>query len=96
VVIPFAIERRSGRFATVLVAHLAPNLGPWPRFAHFAIRLSRRFAYRGQRRSYLSASCPIPRTSTGTLFSFAKATYWLTGGGRISISIPRSCHARRE
>ena len=56
--------------------------------------LSRRYAYRGQRRSYLSASCPIPPRFTAGFFSFAKASFTLAGGGRIGTGIARGCRAR--
>jgi hypothetical protein len=93
-VVPFLIRPGSGRFGTALVANLPAALGPWPHFARFEISLSRRYAYRGRSRSYLSASCPIPPRLTAGFFSFARATYTLAGGHRVSISIPRSCRAR--
>ncbi len=95
VVIPFLIRHREGRFGTVLVAHLAPTLGPWPRFAHFELALSRRFAYRGRTYSYLSATCPIPRSNTAGFFSFARASFKLEDGGEVGIGIARSCRASR-
>jgi hypothetical protein len=94
VVLPFLIRLRAGRLGTTLVADLPPSLGPWPRFAHFQMVLSRRFTYRGQRRSYLSASCPISHQFTAGFFSFARSTYRLAGGREVSTSIPRSCRAR--
>jgi hypothetical protein len=93
-VLPFVIERRGGRFGTVLVGDLPAHLGPWPRLANFALTLSRRFSYRGRLRSYLSASCPAPRRFTEGFFSFAKATYTLAGGRRASTEIARNCHTR--
>lgn len=94
VVLPFLVRLRPGKFGTVLVAHLPPTLGPWPRFARFQMDLSRRYAYRGRRLSYLSASCPIPKRFTAGFFSFAKATFTLAGGRRVSTGIARSCRAR--
>lgn len=94
IALPFLIELRPGKFGTVLVARLPRTLGPWPRFARFEMDLSRRYAYRGHRLSYISASCPIPKRFTAGFFSFAKATFTLTGGRRISTGIARSCRAR--
>lgn len=94
VVLPFLIRLRSGRLGTTLVADLPPSLGPWPHFAHFQMTLSRRFEHRGRHFSYLSASCPIPRSLTAGFFSFARATYTLAGGREVGTSIPRSCRAR--
>jgi hypothetical protein len=94
VVLPFLIERRPGRFGTVLVAHVSRTLGPWPRFARFEIDLSRRYSYGGRERSYVSASCPIPKIATAGFASVAQATLTVDGGRRIGTAITRSCRAR--
>ncbi len=94
VVLPFLLRLETGRVRTRLVANLPPELGPWPHFAHFEIKLFRRFEYRGRERSYLSASCPIPKQFTAGFFSFAKANFVLAGGRRVGTSITRSCRAR--
>lgn len=93
-VLPLRVRRQGGRFGLGLVADLSRALGPWPRLSGFGITLSRRFSYRGARRSYLSASCPLPKRQTAGFFSFAKTTYTLAGGGRISTAITRGCRAR--
>lgn len=92
-VVPAVLRRRAGRFGLALVADLSPALGPWPRLAGFELTLSRRYAYRGEQRSYLSASCPIPRRFTAGFFSFARAELTLAGGRRIGTAIARSCRA---
>jgi hypothetical protein len=94
VVLPFLFRLRPGRFGTVLVAELPRTLGPWPRFARFQMNLSRRYRFRGQELSYVSASCPIPKRFSAGFFSFAKATFTLAGGRRVSTGIARSCRAR--
>jgi hypothetical protein len=94
VALPFLIELRRGKFGTALVAHVPRELGPWPRFARFEMDFSRRFVSGGRRLSYLSASCPIPKILTAGFFSFAKATFTLDDGRRISTGIARSCRAR--
>ncbi len=94
VVLPFLLHLETGRVRTRLIANLPPGLGPWPHFAHFEIKLFRRFEYRGRERSYLSASCPIPKQFTAGFFSFAKASFVLAGGRRVGTSITRSCRAR--
>jgi hypothetical protein len=94
VVLPFLIRLRPGRFGTVLVAHLPRTLGPWPRFARFEFDLFRRYTHEGRRLSYISATCPIPKRFTAGFFSFAKATFTLVDGRRVSTGIARSCRAR--
>lgn len=93
-VVPFLLRSRSGRFGTALVASLPAALGPWPHLARFQVTLFRRFAYRGESRSYLSASCPVPSSLTAGFFSLAKITLSLAGGREISTAIARGCRAR--
>lgn len=93
-VLPFVIRPGKGRFGTALLADLPSALGPWPHFAHFEVTLSRRYSHRGKRRSYVSASCPIPPRLTAGFFSFAKASFMLAGGREIGTGIARSCRAR--
>jgi hypothetical protein len=96
VVLPFLLRLETGRLRTRLVADLPPELGPWPHFARFEVRLFRRFRFRGRDRSYISASCPIPKRFTAGFFSFAKASFTLAGGRRVGTSITRSCRARAD
>ncbi len=91
VVIRFIAGRGDGRLGTTLVANLPRALGPLPRFAHFEMTLSRRFTYRGQARSYLSARCPIPPALTAGFFSLARSSFSLVGGGQIGTEITRGC-----
>jgi hypothetical protein len=94
VVIPFLFESGSGRLGQRLVARLPRALGPWPRLASFEMTLSRRFEYKGRRRSYLSASCPIPSALTAGFFSLARAGFTIAGGGHIGTAITRGCRGR--
>lgn len=94
VVLPFLLRLEKKHFRTRLVADLPPQLGPWPHFARFQVDLFRRFRYRGRERSYVSASCPIPKILTAGFFSFAKASFTLADGRRVGTSITRSCRAR--
>jgi hypothetical protein len=93
-VVPFILTHRPGRFGLAMVADLPAAFGPWPRLAHFAMTLSRRYVYRGKSRSYISASCPIPPAYSAAIFSFARAGFRLAGGRQIGTGIARSCRAR--
>jgi hypothetical protein len=93
VVLPFVYAHGSGRFERALGADL-PVLGEWARVAEFKMELSRQYVYRGRRRSYLSASCPIPKRLTAGFFSFARIAYSLADGRQVSAAIARSCRAR--
>jgi hypothetical protein len=94
IVLPFVLRLQTGRFETHLVADLPPSLGPWPHFSHFEIDLFRRYSYKGVQRSYISASCPVPKKFTAGFFSFAQASFLLDDGRRIGTGIARSCRAR--
>jgi hypothetical protein len=91
VVVPFVLRHRRGDFGAALVGRLPPALGPWPRFAHFEMTLGRRYRYRGRRRSFLSASCPVPPRFTAGFFGLARSTYTLAGGRRLAVEIVRGC-----
>lgn len=93
-VLPLMVKRGSGRFGTALVGRVSAALGPWPRLRGFEITLFRRYRYRGSRRSYLSASCPLPPGLTAGPFSFARASYEFVGGLNIATGIARGCRAR--
>jgi hypothetical protein len=95
IVLPFVVvRRRSGGFRTALVITIPHSVGSLPHLARFQITLSRRFSYRGRRRSYLSASCPLPPALTAGFFSFARATYSFADGRRVSVDTVRSCRGR--
>ena len=93
-IIPFSVHHQRGSFRTVLVALIRRSVGPWPRVANFHVTVSRNFNHKGKRRSYLRASCPIPRTFTAGFLSFARATYTFEGGRQITTESVRSCRAR--
>ncbi len=93
-VLPLRLRRQEGRFGLALVGNLPPSLGPWPRLRRFDVTLFRRYSYRGRPRSYLSASCPIPKRNTAGFFSLAKVGFELADGRQISTGIARSCRAR--
>jgi hypothetical protein len=91
VVLPFGMRRGQGAFGTALVADLPQALGPWPRFARFEMTLSRRYRHRGRRRSFVSASCPVPPRLTAGFLTLARATYTLVDGRRLGVEIVRGC-----
>jgi hypothetical protein len=91
-VIPFSVYQRKGK--TVLITTIRRSVGPWPRVANFHVNVSRRFSYRGEQRSYLSASCPLPKNFTAGFLSFARATYAFDGGRELSTEAVRTCRAR--
>jgi hypothetical protein len=94
VMLRFVIAKSHGRLGLRLIAHLSRALGPWPRFAHFEVNLSRRWTHRGERRSYLSASCPTPPRFTAGFFSLAATKLTMDDGRTIATGITRGCRSR--
>ena len=93
-ILPFVVRRRPGDFATALVATVPPDLGPWPHLARFEMTLGRHYAWRGERHSYLSASCPLPPRFTAGVFPFARATYSFARDHTLATEIVRGCRVR--
>jgi hypothetical protein len=93
-VLPFTVRHQPGAFRTVLVTTIRRSVGPWPHVANFQITVSRDFSYRGKKRSYLTASCPIPSNFTAGFLSFARATYTFADGRQLRPQTVRSCRAR--
>ncbi len=96
IVVPFAIRKGGGRLGTRLVAHLTKALGPWPRITAFEVRLFRRFTREGRSASYLSASCPVPKSLTAGFLTLAQLSLTFPGGKHIGVGIARGCRAPRE
>jgi hypothetical protein len=94
-VIVFALHRiPHGTYGTALTASLPKALGSWGNLTGLEMRLSRRFTYRGERRSFLSAGCPAPGGFPGTVFSLARTSFRFAGAGELTSTLPRSCQVR--
>lgn len=91
--VPFLIEPGDGGYRTALVASLPEWIGPYPHLASFDLTLARQFDYRGKRRSYINASCPVPRPFTAGFLAFARATYGFEDERELSVESVRSCRA---
>lgn len=93
-VLTFSVERIVGTYGTRLVA-VVP--GATRRVAHvtsLSLHLRRRYEYRGQQHSYLSAGCPAPDGFPGATFPLVRARYSFDGGTNLSSVLVRTCHAR--
>ena len=93
--LPFYLRRlRSGAYGFSLQTPVSSALGRWLRLRSFRIRIGRRYRAHGVQRSYLSASCPLPRRFHSLNFPLARATYHFTPGPTISTTILRRCSVR--
>jgi hypothetical protein len=94
-VIAFGVHRISrGAFGTALVASLPLSLGDWGYVTGIEMKLSRRFRYRGETQSFISAGCPAPKGFPGASFPLARASFDFAGGRSLSSTLTRSCGVR--
>ena len=58
------------------------------------MRLSRKFAYKGKRRSFLTAACPTPKGVGIASFNLARTSFAFTGGKKVSSTLTDDCRVR--
>jgi hypothetical protein len=94
-VLPFDISRRSeGTFGTIFsteIPRLASDLGY---VTDIDLTIGRRYRYKGEQRSFMSASCAAPPGFPGAVFSLAKATFSFADGHTLSSRLPGDCKVR--
>jgi hypothetical protein len=94
-ILPLTISRRGkGRFGTILSAPiptLAAGLGS---ITEIDLRIGRNYTYRGQRRSFISASCAAPAGFTGAIFLLARGSFYFAGGQKLDTTLARDCRVR--
>jgi hypothetical protein len=94
-VISFAISRkRKGTYGTVLTANLRKALGTKKNLTGIEMTLSRRYSYKGRRRSYVSAGCPAPKGVRSVPYSLARTSFGFADGRHLSEVLNRTCGAR--
>ncbi len=94
-VIPFQVGRsEGGRFGIALTARLPRSFTEWGYVTGIEMRLSRRYSYRGRRRSFISAGCPAAKGFSGAVFSLARATFAFAGGTKLSSTLTSDCKVR--
>jgi hypothetical protein len=84
----------SGPFGTILearVPRLAAGLGS---ITSLELKVGRRYAYRGQQRSFLSASCAAPVGFPGAIFPFARGSFYFAGHETFRPTLTRNCQVR--
>lgn len=95
VVLTFKIHHPAqGKFGTVLstkIPRLASDLGY---VTDVSLVFDRRYRWRGERRSFLSARCAAPAGFPGAIFSFTRGTFVFAGGKRIVTTLTRNCRVR--
>ena len=94
-VLPLKISRNGkGEFGTVLTAKIPTLAGGLGSVTAVDMKLGRNYTYKGQRRSYLSASCAAPAGFPGAVFSLARGSFYFADGKRIDTTLARDCRVR--
>jgi hypothetical protein len=94
-VIIFRIQRlRKGTYGIALDAPLPKAMDTWGRLTGIEMTLSRRYSYRGKRRSYLSAGCPAPKGFSRVVFPLARTSFAFEEGQKITSVFTSSCKVR--
>lgn len=84
----------SGEFGNVLSARIPPLAGDLVSVTEIDLTLGRTYRYRGERRSFLSASCAAPAGFPGTVFPLARGTFFFADGREIDTTLTRDCRVR--
>jgi hypothetical protein len=95
-VIPLKIRRTGGRFGTVLTTTVPKLAGGVGSITELQLKIGRRYSYRGERRSYLSAACAAPPGFPGATFTFARGVFSFAGGRTMDAYLSRSCKVRNQ
>ncbi len=94
-VLPFRISRRAtGEFGTVFSTRLPRLASDQGYVTDIDLKIGRTYSYRGERRSFISASCAAPDGFPGAFFELAKATFSFAGGKRLISRLPSDCKVR--
>jgi hypothetical protein len=94
-VIVFKVSKiRKGDYGTALTAVLPASLRSWGDLTGIQMRLSRKYGYGGEKRSYVSAGCPAPKGFTLASFDLARTSFSFGGGDEVSVTSTGVCRAR--
>ncbi len=87
-------RRQSGQFGTVLAARIPPFAGGLGSVTEIDLTIGRTYSYRGERLSFLSASCAAPPGFSGAIFSLARGSFFFADGRKIDTTLTRDCRVR--
>jgi hypothetical protein len=93
-VLPFVIRHTAGQFGTVLTAKVPVLAGGVGSITQLKLKIGREYSYRGQRRSFISASCAAPSGFPGASFPFTRGSFHFEDGRVINTTLERDCLVR--
>ncbi len=94
-VLPLRIsQQEKGQFGTVLTADIPSLAGGLGSVTEIDLTIGRTYSFRGERRSFLSASCAAPPGFSGAIFSLARGTFTFADGKKIDTTLSGNCRVR--
>ncbi|HET6997787.1 MAG TPA: hypothetical protein VFI03_04285 [Solirubrobacterales bacterium] len=94
-VLPLEISRQAkGQFGTILSARIPTLAGGLGSVTEIDLRIGRSYNYRGQRHSFLSASCAAPSGFTVAIFPLVRGSFFFADGKKIETTLARDCSVR--
>jgi hypothetical protein len=95
-VITFKVNKpKKGNYGTSLTAVLPHTLLAWGNLTEIQMRLSRKYAFNGEWRSFLTATCPTPKGIGIASFNLARTSFAFVGGQQVSSTLSDDCTVRR-
>jgi hypothetical protein len=94
-VLPFLITHHpESQFGTLLSATIPILAGGVGSITEVQLTIGREYNYRGQRLSFISASCAAPAGFPGAVFPFARGSFHFEDGRQINTTLSRDCRVR--
>jgi hypothetical protein len=84
-VVPLTIGHlKEGQFGTILRARIPKLAGGLGSVTEIDLTIGRRYSFRGEPHSYVSAACSAPKSLPGGVFNFARANFRFEGHKAIN------------
>jgi hypothetical protein len=93
-VIKFIVKKTKGTYGTSLVAEVPSIASGSGYISAFDLSLKRRYSLRGEKHSYMSASCPLPDGVNRASFPLVRSTYGFEDGTDVISVLNRECRVR--
>jgi hypothetical protein len=92
--IKFTVNKTKGTYGTSLIADIPPIASGNGYISAFDLSLRRKFTFKGQKKSYVEASCPLPAGVPIAGFQFAQSEYLFEDGTKIDQVLKKDCRAK--
>ncbi len=92
--LPFRITHSKGTFGTTFKATMPQFAADAGYVTGLSLTLGRSYTARGERRSFLTARCPVPKGFSSAVFPLARGDFEFASGRSVRSTVTRSCRAR--